>query len=230
MSATARSRSSVIALLIIGQSMTACSDRVASPFGLPQPSSISARPQEAQRVASSDDTLNFSAARARFQAEFKKRPDFTKLCTDLGDGSARMSKMLGCPAASLASPPHAPMHDQLDDEFAEMQAEVDALVAEVDNAWNGGREVYTVASAVPSGTQQSMSVMCRDLMNAALVSTGTVAAGVAAFAASSLLRMAPLAKVAVSWLRNTVPIAVSAISVYVGACSDGGTPEPKQPR
>jgi hypothetical protein len=224
------SRCTLMVLLACGAMVTACSDSAAPPAGPGQPLSIGAAgPADTTTRIPRGVGGQVANPRAQLQAEFRKRPDFEEVCRGLHRGSDRMASLVGC-GLSFAEPGRPGFaSDQMSDELAAMQAEVDEIVASIDEAWNAGRDVYAVDARTGMTTLPAISGPCAGLLSAALGATALATLDVVVWAGSAYSGLFPAAYAALSHLRVSGPAAALAVLTYMNHCR-GGTPDPKLPR
>ncbi|MCU0646747.1 MAG: hypothetical protein MUF00_02020 [Gemmatimonadaceae bacterium] len=146
----------------------------------------------------------------------RTQPDFPAFCATLPRVSTRFAAAIGCDVLA-----HAPtlVSDEDDEILAAIAAEGDALLWEVDNAWNGGGALRLPAEELPS-TLIFPPEFCDVLHGARLTSaTGEVARRGATLGDAIARRNVMLAQGALSSLGTAVPPAVEIITTYV-RCKD----------
>jgi hypothetical protein len=209
---------SIMVVLALSGVATACSSDGAPSTG---PSPVV---REASRVA---DSLvgkprgvggQVANPRAQLQAAFRKRPQFAAECQSLAQGSSRMAALVGCEGLDLDAARTAVVDGEFTPEMLELIAEMDALVAELELAWNP--PAYLVDCG--PGALASTTNPCSGLFWTAMGATARATLDVMAFGWGVRTANAGLMSSAAAAARISIPATIAAVGTYMSCDSGGG--------
>ncbi|MCU0633336.1 MAG: hypothetical protein MUE41_00575 [Gemmatimonadaceae bacterium] len=161
-----------------------------------------------------------ASPRARLKALLSAEPDFAERCTGVALVSTRLAETMGCDGALIAKAAGSARVTEPNPELEAMQAEVDQLLWELDQAWN--QSPYARDGAAEVAGVASTANPCSDRLAVALGAVAMATVDVAAFGLASAHGNVPVASMALGWLRVSIPAAVGAVTAYATCDPNGG--------